>query len=486
MLAAMAFTPVELTKNGKTEVAETIQEETRLRFDGWLPTGQVVQPNPKRHVEVGEVGTLPELKAAFARYELRPNGTAAHDVAEIQAALADVPAGGGVTLSLPANSDLELGASSIVWPINKAIHLVGAAKDSSRIHYAGAGYAVDMMGSGLGSALPYTSSVRDSYVSSLSIIGPNDGTGLGGVRMNRCFHCTLEDLHIYGFTKNTSVFGAAVYMTASFYNTVRKVHTWDPAGGGGVNYRNYYGLRMDNAQDGTPPFFNLIEDCSFYRCDRGAEVQGNGNLFLHNAFEQCAEFGVTSTQGVNNKFINCWFEGIYGGSTAMRLGSAGTAVNGYIVEGNRFSTSVAYPIEVFAKRSHFRSNVMKPGYTTAITEKTGSASNVYEDNFIDDAPATALPVGGTGIVLLAGSKSKVKGTGAGAGVAAITVGASPYTYTNADGVSEAVYISGGTVSAVAKNGITVFGASPATVWLEPGEDVTVTYSAAPTMAKDRK
>ncbi len=72
------------------------------------------------------------------------------------------------------------------------------------------------------------------------------------------------------------------------------------------------------------------------------------------------------------------------------------------------------------------------------------------------------------------------------GVAAITVTASPFTYTNNDSVPETVYISGGTVSAVAKNSITVYATTNVGVFLMPGEAVTVTYSSVPTMNKDRK
>lgn len=72
------------------------------------------------------------------------------------------------------------------------------------------------------------------------------------------------------------------------------------------------------------------------------------------------------------------------------------------------------------------------------------------------------------------------------GINAITVTASPFTYTNADRVREAVYIFGGTVSQVAKNSVNLFTATNCTVWLEPEEAVTVTYSVAPTMKADRK
>jgi hypothetical protein len=72
------------------------------------------------------------------------------------------------------------------------------------------------------------------------------------------------------------------------------------------------------------------------------------------------------------------------------------------------------------------------------------------------------------------------------GVAAVTVTASPFTYTNGDRVPEVVYISGGTVSAVAKNAVTVFAGTNCSVSLDPGEAVTVTYTVAPTINKDRK
>jgi pectate lyase-like protein len=72
------------------------------------------------------------------------------------------------------------------------------------------------------------------------------------------------------------------------------------------------------------------------------------------------------------------------------------------------------------------------------------------------------------------------------GAAAITVTASPMTYTNNDGVPEDVHISGGTVSSVAKNSRTLFAVTNVTVHLDPGEAVVVTYSSAPTMEKNRQ
>ena len=74
------------------------------------------------------------------------------------------------------------------------------------------------------------------------------------------------------------------------------------------------------------------------------------------------------------------------------------------------------------------------------------------------------------------------------GIAPITVGNSPFTYVNTDSVPEAIYIDGGRVTAIAKNSVNIFTVSPATVWLEPDESLTVTYSGSgkPTMNKDMK
>lgn len=69
------------------------------------------------------------------------------------------------------------------------------------------------------------------------------------------------------------------------------------------------------------------------------------------------------------------------------------------------------------------------------------------------------------------------------GTSAITVTASPFTYT-AGNSPEDVYISGGTVSSIAKNSSTLFTATDKLVHLEPRQAVVVTYSQAPTMVKD--
>lgn len=72
------------------------------------------------------------------------------------------------------------------------------------------------------------------------------------------------------------------------------------------------------------------------------------------------------------------------------------------------------------------------------------------------------------------------------GAAAITVTASPFTYT-AGATPEIVYITGGTVTSIVKNSVTLAASiTNLTVPLRPNESIVVTYAVAPTMAKDRK
>ncbi len=76
------------------------------------------------------------------------------------------------------------------------------------------------------------------------------------------------------------------------------------------------------------------------------------------------------------------------------------------------------------------------------------------------------------------------------GTANIAVTASPFTYTNNDNVDEMVNIFGGTVTTVAKDGNNLFShggaAANDATFLRPSEAITVTYTVAPTMVKDRK
>lgn len=75
------------------------------------------------------------------------------------------------------------------------------------------------------------------------------------------------------------------------------------------------------------------------------------------------------------------------------------------------------------------------------------------------------------------------------GAASITATGSPMTIT-AQYTEETIFLYGGTVSGITKNGVTIATGThanvPVAVRLLPGEAIVVTYSSAPTMVRDRK
>lgn len=71
------------------------------------------------------------------------------------------------------------------------------------------------------------------------------------------------------------------------------------------------------------------------------------------------------------------------------------------------------------------------------------------------------------------------------GPVTVTVTASPYTYTNAGTSPEVVHIDSGTVSLITKGGSNLRTTTGASVWLEPNEAVTITYTVAPNVKADR-
>ena len=72
------------------------------------------------------------------------------------------------------------------------------------------------------------------------------------------------------------------------------------------------------------------------------------------------------------------------------------------------------------------------------------------------------------------------------GTSTITVGASPFTYQNNDGVFELVYLTDNTAYTVVKNSVTIFNGitGSSAVGLYPLQSITVSFVSPPSMAKD--
>lgn len=122
---------------------------------------------------------------------------------------------------------------------------------------------------------------------------------------------------------------------------------------------------------------------------------------------------------------------------------------------------------------------------TGIYTYNGNATtdgNYYADNDVtNNVTSNVFDGGGSGGT---GQTSAVYRHNPGynpVGVSAVTVGASPWTYT-AGNSPTTLYLSGGTVSGVTKGGVAL--PTSGAYALDPHDAVTVTYSAAPTATQD--
>jgi len=124
--------------------------------------------------------------------------------------------------------------------------------------------------------------------------------------------------------------------------------------------------------------------------------------------------------------------------------------------------------------------------SNGIQLSTGDNKNIImADNDVTENTSLSISLTGSGHFVARNKGFNPQGT------VLIAAGASPFTYTNNDFVQEAIYISGstGAISDISKNSISLFpsGSTNATVFLEAGEDFTITYpTGSITLIKDRK
>jgi parallel beta-helix repeat protein len=227
---------------------------------------------------------------------------------------------------------------------------------------------------------------------------------------------------------------------------------------------------------------NTVRDCGVTNQVSGIDVGDNdtdsGYLVSHNYVEGSGAAGIYITSNRDSSFI---------GNVLKNNGKA-TALDVMVRAGivmNDSTGAGTYPVQdniISGNRCYDTQGTKTQKY--GINQYTGGASSylrnqVIGNNVRDNATA--------GIRYLSETDFYHANQGFNPpGIGAITVTASPFTYTNKDCTSIAVYIFGGTVSQIAKDSVNLFTSTDKTVWLQPQEAVVVTYSAAPTMKKDLK
>lgn len=145
----------------------------------------------------------------------------------------------------------------------------------------------------------------------------------------------------------------------------------------------------------------------------------------------------------------------------------------------------------FYYHEHSSNNEVIGGFVGNTAAKVGKFGFAEAENATGNTHKCQLGTFGTAVSALIGSGSTpsriLDSIGYNPqGCVSESLTASPMTYTNTYNVRVALYIYGGTVSAVVKNGITISTTTNCTIWLEPGESVTITYSVNPVITADKK
>jgi hypothetical protein len=400
---------------------------------------------------------------------------ATNDTAAIQAAISAAVAAGGGTVLFPKG--IYVCASGLSWSSDD-VYLVGVGARDSRLKFTGTGTGITV---GDGTAVINGLGIRD-----LALIGSQTQPATG-LWLRICWQVNLTNVMFLDFATD---------------------HLKSEGGG----HQRIIGCQVTNNVAFTGTYFRLsnVVVSSIVGCT--AESNGGTFIFLASA---CNGINITSCHHYGDKidvFLDIGGTGqedvSITGCTARACvvaidassGVTNLAIGGCVFRGD--STS-AVPTITLANcdQVSFVGNVLAGGGSPALSLISCldvmvvgcyiKAARVPGRSIFDDTNTTGIVAYNT---LSGDTAPNMVGTGLRwygnkglqpQGVASITVGASPFTYT-AGVTPEAVYISGGTVSSVAKNSRTIFTASPATVYLEPREAIVVTYSALPVMERDRK
>jgi hypothetical protein len=185
-----------------------------------------------------------------------------------------------------------------------------------------------------------------------------------------------------------------------------------------------------------------------------------------------------SIDGVSITDVECYLNGTDG----IRLAGAGTInvqVNGgkFAQNGNNGFTALANVTKFKVENGRYGPQGSLTGNGNDGIQILAGTSDEYQIIGNDCTGNTVAGVvdGGTG------TSKVVSGNLPNPGVIPITVGASPFTFTNNVGSTLSLTVSGGTVSGVLLGAVTVATATNLAIPVPQGQSVQVTYTAAPSM-----
>lgn len=303
----------------------------------------------------------------------------------------------------------------------------------------------------------YIEDCGDVFVSNFVIDAINITNGaLGGIVLNE-------------FCEAISI------INGDILNCVYSMQTLSTSGLGGASpaHSVFTNVYFDSSARGVNLavlFVSEFVGCWFSAGRSGAGFPGvslvltEGIAFTNTRFVGCGSHGASVTATADRtSFVNCT---VYGNSITAGVnvasgihlanGAKGVIINGVTARNIYFAGTQAYGIFIGNSCTSIScsNNLLQGNGLGSISLGTTPTTSVITDNIGYN------PVGGS----------------------AVTVGASPYNYL-AGPSPETLYITGGTVSSIIIDGLTVFSSTEKTIELGPNEDVQIVYSGLPTVNK---
>ncbi len=164
-----------------------------------------------------------------------------------------------------------------------------------------------------------------------------------------------------------------------------------------------------------------------------------------------------------------------GAASGSPFGGSG---GGYIDDNNGSATAKGNVFNLEFRRCSF----ICMGIDFSTSSVSGFTTRFGYLRFIDCRVASSSTVSPLpGVPSFSGS---LTGRGPPSATTSITVGGSPWTYTNSDGIREQVIVTnGGGITAMSLNGTSLGSLTGGVFWLYPGDTLSITYTSAPTLSK---
>ncbi|MCL6469727.1 MAG: hypothetical protein I4O48_15630 [Ralstonia sp.] len=292
---------------------------------------------------------------------------------------------------------------------------------------------------------------NDQYLNQITMDAPAGSQPPSGIQVTNTGALNFTDLDIIHHTDDLLINPgngqtvASLWAENSYFDTaVNGIH-FKPTGTGNIIRARFVGTWTSSHSNA-----GILAEAPGTGAFDGVEFIG------HHAFSNTSN-GVVLNGGTNFRFLG----GAYAGNTAGSAFSIAAGVSGWSIEGAKVGSGFGFG-----------------GNTFGVYIAPGSSNNwALINNDLRGNSSAAMSDGSTGTAKI------IKGNLGYNPIAStsITVGASPFTYTNNTGDTINVFVTGGTVSSVTLGGNAVATATNTVIPVPQGASVVVTYSAAPTM-----